>query len=188
MTHTQYDFEEKTPLTSRGKKGSKIIGIALVVLVIVMVSLILVAGIITAVVLTLDTCTDCEPLTVTNGAVASDHEVCSSVGRKILQDGGNAVDAAIATSFCLGTMNPHSSGIGMTFQFWLTKHFLGGGCILMIYKNSNSTNSADPKPNIEIIDSREVAPLNAHQDMFKDNPSAAQRGGLAIAVPVCTIF
>ncbi len=38
----------------------------------------------------------------TNGAVAADNEICSNIGVKIMKDlGGNAVDAAIASSFCI---------------------------------------------------------------------------------------
>ncbi|GMT08788.1 hypothetical protein PFISCL1PPCAC_85, partial [Pristionchus fissidentatus] len=45
-------------------------------------------------------------------AVVSDHGICSEIGRSILTKGGNAVDSAIATLFCVGVTNPQSSGIG----------------------------------------------------------------------------
>ena len=44
--------------------------------------------------------------------VAADDERCSSIGRDALRKGGNAVDAAVATSMCLGVVNPMASGIG----------------------------------------------------------------------------
>lgn len=48
-----------------------------------------------------------------NGAVASDHELCSRMGVDILEaEGGNAVDAAVTVALCLGVANPASSGMG----------------------------------------------------------------------------
>lgn len=44
--------------------------------------------------------------------VAADHGRCSDMGLKILQSGGNAVDATVATALCQGIMNPMSSGLG----------------------------------------------------------------------------
>lgn len=40
-----------------------------------------------------------------HGAVASENERCSKVGVQVLKDGGNAVDAAVATTFCVGVVN-----------------------------------------------------------------------------------
>jgi gamma-glutamyltranspeptidase len=138
-----------------------------------------------------------------HGAVASDHTVCSDVGKMILLRGGNAVDAAIATTLCLGVANPASSGIG-------------GGMFMVIYAdrkhheerwtkamNKNSTVSTVQRPDfidarndsslratfqeskmIEVIDAREVAPEGAYRDMFLVNHEtmASEKGGLAIAV------
>ena len=47
-----------------------------------------------------------------HGAVSSDSEECSMLGRDVLKKGGSAVDAAIATSLCIGLVLPESSGIG----------------------------------------------------------------------------
>jgi gamma-glutamyltranspeptidase/glutathione hydrolase len=46
------------------------------------------------------------------GLVAAQHRRAAEVGAGILRDGGNAVDAAIATSFALGVLEPWMSGIG----------------------------------------------------------------------------
>ena len=51
-------------------------------------------------------------ITGQNGLVASQHYLASDAGAKILQMGGNAVDAAIATGLMLGTVEPWMSGIG----------------------------------------------------------------------------
>ncbi|VDM64521.1 unnamed protein product [Angiostrongylus costaricensis] len=48
-------------------------------------------------------------------AVASDHGLCSEVGRDVLIDGGNAVESMIATLLCIGVVNPQSSGLGGGF-------------------------------------------------------------------------
>jgi gamma-glutamyltranspeptidase/glutathione hydrolase/leukotriene-C4 hydrolase len=95
------------------------------------------------------------------GAVASEHGLCSVVGRDVLKSGGNAVDAAIATALCLGVVNSYASGIG-------------GGGFMMIRSPSGS---------VEIIDMREVAPKFATKTMFEGNSELSQRSGLSIAVP-----
>ena len=47
-----------------------------------------------------------------NGAVVTNHWLASSVGKAILEQGGNAFDAACAVSFALGVVEPQMSGIG----------------------------------------------------------------------------
>src|SRR5947209_3491043 len=48
----------------------------------------------------------------THGMVATSHPLAAQVGLDILKKGGNAVDAAIATSAAMGLMEPMSCGIG----------------------------------------------------------------------------
>jgi len=43
-----------------------------------------------------------------HGAVASENKRCSVVGVDVMKEGGNAVDAAIATTFCVGVVNMFS--------------------------------------------------------------------------------
>ncbi|XP_037936273.1 scoloptoxin SSD14 isoform X2 [Teleopsis dalmanni] len=95
-------------------------------------------------------------------AVCSDKEVCSQVGSHILEEGGSAVDAAIATMLCNGVVTMHSMGIG-------------GGMLMNIYIKEQKHAFS--------IDAREVAPFSAVQDMFDNNSNLSLHGGLAIAVP-----
>lgn len=43
-----------------------------------------------------------------HGAVASENVHCSELGVRVLKDGGNAIDAAVATTLCIGTINMFS--------------------------------------------------------------------------------
>lgn len=43
-----------------------------------------------------------------SGAVASENKRCSDIGVQVLKEGGNAVDAAIAATFCTGVVNMFS--------------------------------------------------------------------------------
>lgn len=101
------------------------------------------------------------------GAVAADHELASKAGAEILSQGGNAVDAAIATALTLGVVQPAGSG-------------LGGGGFLLFRKADGRT---------EVLDFREVAPKRAHRDLFLDAatgqavPDRSRLGGLAVGVP-----
>ncbi|XP_036383694.1 glutathione hydrolase 6 isoform X2 [Megalops cyprinoides] len=51
-----------------------------------------------------------------HGVVISDSVTCSGVGKEILEDGGNSVDAGIATLLCLGVVHPHTAGVGGVFS------------------------------------------------------------------------
>ena len=54
----------------------------------------------------------------TGGMVASPHYLASLAGLRVLQDGGSAVDAAIAVNATLGIVYPHMTGMGGD-SFWL---------------------------------------------------------------------
>ena len=109
----------------------------------------------------------------TNGVVSSAHPLASQVGLEILKAGGNAIDAAVATGFALGVVEPNASGIG------------GGGFMLIWLAESGQA---------VFIDFRDKAPSGAVADMFEldeegkvkpndkgFNPAAI--GGKSVAVP-----
>lgn len=101
-----------------------------------------------------------------NGAVVSAHALASEVGVNILQEGGNAVDAAIATHLALAVVFPGAGNIG------------GGGFMVIHLANGNNVS----------LDFREVAPAKASRDMYLDangNPQMhlSQDGHLAVGVP-----
>ena len=81
-----------------------------------------------------------------NGAVASSSAIASEVGIQILKEGGNAVDAAIATAFAMAVTLPSAGNIG------------GGG--FLIYHGADGQTSA--------FDFREKAPLASTTDMYLD--------------------
>ncbi|KAK4015774.1 Gamma-glutamyl transpeptidase [Daphnia magna] len=95
-------------------------------------------------------------------AISSDSTPCSEIGRDIMAEGGNAMDAAIAALFCNGVVNPQSAGIG-------------GGFHMTVYDPVTQT--------AKCLDARETAPLAATEGMYSSNAFLSQIGGLAVAVP-----
>ncbi|MCG0062065.1 MULTISPECIES: gamma-glutamyltransferase [Streptomyces] len=101
------------------------------------------------------------------GAVASVDADASAAGIEVLKNGGNAVDAAVATAAALGVTEPYSSGIG------------GGG--YFVYYDARART-------VHTIDGRETAPLSADADLFTENgkplPFAdAVTSGLSVGTP-----
>jgi gamma-glutamyltranspeptidase/glutathione hydrolase len=97
--------------------------------------------------------------------VVSTDSFATAAGLEILRAGGNAVDAAIATSFALAVVNPEAGNIG------------GGG--FMVARLADDTRFA--------LDYREEAPQGATADMFVDEQGELTdrgvRGHLASGVP-----
>lgn len=101
-----------------------------------------------------------------HGMVVAANAPASEAGAAMLRRGGNAVDAAVATSFAISVLRPQSTGIG------------GGGFLLLYLAEERKTLA---------IDFRERAPLKATRDMFvRDGEvvsSLSRTGPLAVAVP-----
>ena len=102
-----------------------------------------------------------------NGMVVSQHYLATNAGHSILEEGGNAYDAAIAVAFALAVVLPRAGNIG------------GGGFMVMFDEASQESYS---------IDYRETAPETATKDMFLNsdgsvNKKRATQGVLSIGVP-----
>ena len=80
--------------------------------------------------------------------MVSQEAIASQVGADILEAGGNAIDAAVATGFALAVTLPRAGN-------------LGGGGFMMVYLAKENKTIA--------IDYREMAPLSADRDMFLDS-------------------
>ena len=88
----------------------------------------------------------------------------AEAGREMLEKGGNAIDAAVATAFALSVTQPFSSG-------------LGGGAFILIRTEVGETIA---------LDARETAPAKAHRDMYIEEgvpERASTAGPLAVATP-----
>ena len=102
-----------------------------------------------------------------NGMVVAQEKLAARVGADILRQGGNAVDAAVATGFAMAVTYPRAGNIG-------------GGGFMVIHLAGRNEDIA--------IDYRETAPQAATRDMFlsaegKPDPDKSRNSALAIGVP-----
>jgi gamma-glutamyltranspeptidase/glutathione hydrolase len=96
--------------------------------------------------------------------VASGHHLASLAGMRVLQEGGNAVDAALATSFTLAVVKPDACGVG-------------GDLFALVYMQD--------KGRVEALNASGPAPGRATVEMFRDQglSQIPTDGPLSIAIP-----
>ena len=99
-------------------------------------------------------------------AVVSARIEASEAGKTVMQQGGNAYDAMVATSFALTVVYPVAGNI------------TGGG--FFVYRSAEGE--------VGSLDYREMAPLGAHKDLYLDEngdviPKLSTVGGMAVGIP-----
>src|SRR4051794_24049246 len=100
-------------------------------------------------------------------AIASAHPLATEAGYRILEQGGNAFDAAVTVAAVLGVVEPYSAG-------------LGGGGFWLLHRASDRKQI--------MVDARETAPAAISLSMYLDAdgvpvPGATLRGGTAAGIP-----
>ena len=95
-----------------------------------------------------------EPVYGTQGMVVSRSSQASAAGLDILRQGGNAIDAAVATGFALAVTYPSAGN-------------LAGGGFAVVHLQDGS---------VITLDHRETAPKSAHRDMYLDDKGEIIRG------------
>ena len=100
-------------------------------------------------------------------AIATAHPLATQAGFEILDQGGNAFDAAVAITAALAVVEPSGSG-------------LGGGGFWLLHRDSDKFQT--------MLDGREKAPSASHRDMYLDesgqvNPKLSLEGPLAAGIP-----
>src|SRR5688572_4528821 len=107
-----------------------------------------------------------QPIYAKKAMVVSVHRLASEAGVEMMQAGGNAVDAAVATGFALAVVHPPAGNLG------------GGGFMLVRWNDGQ----------VKFLDYREKAPQAATRDMYLDKkgdlvPDLSTIGYKAIGVP-----
>jgi gamma-glutamyltranspeptidase / glutathione hydrolase len=96
------------------------------------------------------------------GVVSTPHPIASEVGAQVLEQGGNAVDAAVAIQLTLSVVTPHATG-------------LGGGGFMMVHDAQEGESYA--------INGQVRAPAAAQPDRFEGVTSDVTQSGLAVGAP-----
>ena len=107
------------------------------------------------------------PVFATHGMVATQEATATRIGLEVLQNGGNAVDAAVTVGFALAVTLPRAGN-------------LGGGGFMVVHDAASGETVA--------IDYREMSGAAASRDMYLDaageaDPEKSRYSGLAVGVP-----
>src|ERR1700676_852905 len=101
-----------------------------------------------------------------HGMMVAQEKIAAQIGGDILRQGGNAIDAAVATGFAMAVTYPRAGNIG-------------GGGFMLIHRSSGEDTA---------IDYREIAPAAINSKSFLDaqgnaDPQKSRESALAIGVP-----
>ncbi|MCH8058679.1 MAG: gamma-glutamyltransferase [Proteobacteria bacterium] len=103
-----------------------------------------------------------EPEWGRHGMVVTSVSPAAAAGQQVLENGGNAVDAAIATAFAAAVAHPFSSG-------------LGGGLFALVHDARDGKTRS--------LDARETAPASATAEFYAKNPQSIRSGARSVGVP-----
>jgi gamma-glutamyltranspeptidase/glutathione hydrolase len=103
-----------------------------------------------------------EPEWGRDGMVVTSVGPAAAAGQSVLEQGGNAVDAAVATAFAAAVVHPFSSG-------------LGGGLLAVVHDTESGRTRS--------LDARETAPASASAAYFEQNPDSIRSGARSVGVP-----
>ena len=106
-------------------------------------------------------------LTPPSAAIASAHPLATQAGFEIIEEGGNAFDAAIAVTAALGVVEPYSSGIG-------------GGGFWLLHRHKDGFQT--------MVDGRETSPSKGHKNIYLDkkgevNSDLSMNGPMSAGIP-----
>jgi gamma-glutamyltranspeptidase/glutathione hydrolase len=103
-----------------------------------------------------------EPTWGRDGMVVTSVSPAAPVGQAVLERGGNAVDAVVASAFAAAVAHPFSSG-------------LGGGLFAVVHDAASGETVT--------LDAREAAPASATAEFYRENPDTIRMGKHSVAVP-----
>jgi gamma-glutamyltranspeptidase/glutathione hydrolase len=103
-----------------------------------------------------------EPTWGRDGMVVTSVSPAAPVGQAVLERGGNAVDAAVASAFAAGVAHPFSSGVG-------------GGLFAVVFDAASGDTVT--------LDARETAPAAANSEFYRANPDSIRTGKHSVGVP-----
>jgi gamma-glutamyltranspeptidase/glutathione hydrolase len=103
-----------------------------------------------------------EPTWGRDGMVVTSVSPAAPVGQAVLERGGNAVDAAVASAFAAGVAHPFSSGVG-------------GGLFAVVFDAASGDTVT--------LDARETAPVAANSEFYRANPDSIRIGKHSVGVP-----